>query len=143
MKLTREDNPASLERYGHLKPARRSSAGRCYQLCPGTARSCGREKGHRGPHAAFGALRRLTAVWDGSGPAAVTQAVDARPETPAGRSRSKKPIGLRSGSPSSPLKWARDWIGLAFGSAEELAWALFFLVFVGFAIGGFLLIYLG
>lgn len=136
MRLTREEHPESLKRYRHIK---RSGRGQkvCYQLCPGSARTCGRQKGHRGPHAAFGLFRRVLAVWDVGGSEA-----SAPPPAPV-RARGRTPIGLRSQRPDSPFDLAKTLVRSAFSSPEELAWFIFFLTFVGFAIGGFLLIYLG
>ena len=137
MRLTREENPESLRRYQHIKPARAGVSRQCLQLCPGTTRTCSREKGHAGPHVAFGLFRRVSAVWDGGEAGAGSR--------PPGRVRSPKrtPIGLRSGRPAGPLDGIKTFLLSAFSSFEELAWAVFFVAFVLFAVGGFLLIYLG
>jgi len=66
MKLTLEENPETIKRYGHLRPAPPWGSVRCSAKCPGTTRTCTREKGHRGPHAAHGSFRKVLAVWDSS-----------------------------------------------------------------------------
>lgn len=135
MKLTAEHHPESIKRYSHIKSVRRGAI--CRQLCPGTTHICSRARGHRGPHVAHGLFRKVVAVWDLG---------DARPErasrdAPARGER--RPVGLRSRSPVSFLEAVRDLVRQGLSSAEELAWLAFFIAFVGFAVGGFLLIYLG
>lgn len=68
MRLTVEENPETIKRYGHLRPASRWGSVRCGVRCPGTSRSCTLEKGHRGPHAAHGMFKRVVAVWDAGFP---------------------------------------------------------------------------
>ena len=63
--------------------------------------------------------------------------------TARGSRPARRPVGLRSKSPIGILEGLKNFIGHAISSAEELAFLLFFIAFVGFAIGGFLLIYLG
>lgn len=41
------------------------------------------------------------------------------------------------------LDAVRNIVQRGIGSLEELAWLVFFITFVGFAVGGLLLIYLG
>ena len=55
----------------------------------------------------------------------------------------RRPVGLQSKSPVGMLEGLRKLIGRAIASAEELVFLVFFVAFVAFAIGGFLLIYLG
>lgn len=69
MKLTVEENPETIKRYGHLRPAPRWGVDRCSALCPGTSRTCTLEAGHRGHHVAHGLFRRVVAVWDSGGQA--------------------------------------------------------------------------
>lgn len=64
MRLTVEDNPETIKRYGHLKPASLWGSARCGVRCPGSSHTCTLEKGHRGPHAAHGLFKRVVAVWD-------------------------------------------------------------------------------
>jgi hypothetical protein len=87
---------------------------------------------------AFGLFRKVVAVWDEG----AKEVVSSRAPSPAGK-RSARPGPRRA--PDAPTLFARlrDFLGAPFSSLEELAWAVFFLVFVGFAVGGFLLIYLG
>lgn len=70
----------------------------------------------------------------------VVRAPDAKqPSTPRGR----RPVGLRSKSPTGFIEGLRALVTRFGASAEEIAFVIFFLAFVAFAIGGFLLIYLG
>jgi hypothetical protein len=68
MRLTVEENPETIKRYAHLRPAPLWGSVRCGVRCPGTSRSCTLEKGHRGPHAAHGLFKRVVAVWDAGFP---------------------------------------------------------------------------
>ena len=135
MRLTLQSNRESLKRYSHVKPAR-GGLDHCTRICPGTSRRCGREMGHHGPHVAFGLVRKVVAVWDGS--------FDAPTRPPSLPDRRPRPRAIRRRTTErSLLGTVCDFLTAPFSSVEELAWALFFLVFVGFAVGGFLLIYLG
>lgn len=64
MKLTVEENPETIKRYSHIRPAPPWRAARCSVTCPGTTRACTLEKGHRGPHVAHGRFGKVVAVWD-------------------------------------------------------------------------------
>ena len=64
MRLTREEHPEAIKRYGHIKRARGWRVRPCAAKCPGTTRTCTRGEGHRGPHVAHGAFRKVVAVWD-------------------------------------------------------------------------------
>jgi len=75
MRLTVEENPETIKRYGHLKPAPRWGSVRCSVRCSGTSRDCTLEKGHRGPHAAHGAFNRVVAVWDAGSPVRKSEGV--------------------------------------------------------------------
>lgn len=136
MRLTVEQNPESIKRYGHVKPARGTS--KCYVRCPGTTRTCSLEKGHRGPHVAHGLFRRVVAVWD----VGADSTPVAAPKLHI-RRRPRRPIGTRSTSPVGFVEALRDLVRRAASSLEEIAWLTFFIAFVGFAVAGFLLIYLG
>jgi hypothetical protein len=139
MRLTLEDNPESLKRYGHLRPARAGGLEQlCHDRCPGTRHRCSREKGHREPHVAFGLFRKVVAVWDKG----AQEAMPSRAPSPAEK-RSARRGPRRARRAPTLFARLRDFLGAPFSSFEELAWAMFFLVFVGFAVGGFLLIYLG
>jgi hypothetical protein len=61
----------------------------------------------------------------------------------AHRPTAKSPIGLRSRSPVGIVEGFVSFIKGVGSSLEEIAWITFFLAFVGFAVGGILLIYLG
>jgi hypothetical protein len=137
VRLTREEHPESIKRYRHVKPALR--APRCYLRCPGTTHTCSLEKGHRGPHVAHGLFSRVVAVWD-VGAEGAPRAAPARvsPKRPR-----RKSIGTKSRSPSGFVEELVGIVRHAASSLEELAWLTFFIAFVAFAVGGFLLIYLG
>jgi hypothetical protein len=60
-----------------------------------------------------------------------------------GRRAPKRPVGLRERSPIGVLETLQSMVSRAISSAEELVFLVFFIAFVLFAIGGFLLIYLG
>ncbi len=64
MKLTVKENPETIKRYGHIKPAPRWGAVRCSAKCPGTLSTCTLKKGHSGRHVTHGRFRSVVAVWD-------------------------------------------------------------------------------
>ncbi|MGD8361986.1 MAG: hypothetical protein PVJ04_11220 [Gemmatimonadota bacterium] len=64
MKLTVEENPETIKRWGHIRPAPIWGAGRCSDKCPGSTRRCTLVRDHRGPHVAHGVFNRVMAVWD-------------------------------------------------------------------------------
>jgi hypothetical protein len=65
MRLTVEENPETIKRYAHVRPAPAWAGPRCALTCPGTSRGCTLKKGHTGPHVAHGAFKRVVAVWGG------------------------------------------------------------------------------
>ncbi len=65
MRLTVENDPESVKRYRHTKPARGFGVRPCSARFTGTTRTCTLPKRHRGPHVAHGRLGRVLAVWDG------------------------------------------------------------------------------
>jgi len=87
----------------------------------------------------------VLAVWEpeaggesSSGAAGMPAAVKSGRGPPA-----RRPIGLRSRSPVGLLERLRSILVRGVSSLEEIVFLVFFLAFVAFAIGGFLLIYLG
>ncbi|MDH3208459.1 MAG: hypothetical protein OEO79_17800 [Gemmatimonadota bacterium] len=145
MRLTAKDHPEGIKRYAHVRPSRGWKATACSSRWPGTSYLCTREKGHRGPHAAHGWFRKVLAVWEpeaggesSSGAAGMPAAVKSGRGPPA-----RRPIGLRSRSPVGLLERLRSILVRGVSSLEEIVFLVFFLAFVAFAIGGFLLIYLG
>ena len=64
MRLTIEDHPERIKRYGHIKPAPSWGSGRCSAKCPGTSRTCSLLKRHTGLHVAHEGFRKVVAVWD-------------------------------------------------------------------------------
>jgi hypothetical protein len=86
---------------------------------------------------AHGLFRKVVAVWDLGSAAATPRRTDG-----SGPSRGS-PIGLRSKRPDGLVEAARNVLQHVAGSFEELVWLAFFVAFAAFAVGGFLLIYLG
>lgn len=124
------EKKAALKRYTHIKPAP-AWKGRCGRTCPRTGRSCSREAGHRGPHVSHGLLRRVLAVWEGTGSAST-----APPRRPSGR----KPVGLRTKGSKGLLERLGSAARFLDAHAEEIALAVFFLAFVWFALDWLLII---
>jgi hypothetical protein len=87
-------------------------------------------------------LGKVLSVWDGSAVAGRPPGATATARKPLAR-RFQRPVGLRSRSPIGLLEALRDLTTRIASSLEELAFLVFFLTFVAFAIGGFLRIYLG
>lgn len=128
MRLTVEDNPETIKRYGHIKPARGRRTESCSTRCPGTARHCTLAKGHRGPHVAHGLFNKVVAVWDaGTGAQAAERTVT---RTSQSRARSD----LRTMRPVGVLEALWRLVVHTISSAEEIALLIFFLAFVWFAI---------
>lgn len=128
MRLTVEDNPETIKRYGHIKPARGRRTGSCSTRCPGTARHCTLAKAHRGPHVAHGWFNRVVAVWDaGTGAQAVERTV-------TGTSRSRARSDVRPMRPVGVREALWRLVVRSISSAEEIALLIFFLVLVWFAI---------
>jgi hypothetical protein len=97
MRLTMEKNREAIRRFRHIRPAPFWTSARCAQKCPGTQRTCTREKGHRGPHVAHQRFRRVVAVWD-------AEAEALPPVKTKARSPGRLTIG-DSGSGSKVSRW--------------------------------------
>ena len=140
MRLTAEEHPEAIKRYAHVRAARGWRARPCGDRCAGTARSCTRERGHRGPHVAHGPLRRVVAVWDAKPGMAAPEPLR-RPANagPPKRRAPGDPVGLPHRT-QGPLEALRARLARAFASAEEIVFLIFFLAFVGFAVHWLLLI---
>jgi hypothetical protein len=142
MRLTVEEHREAIKRYSHVRPARGSKSRLCSTLCPGTRRTCTLGKGHRGPHVAHGLFKKVVAVWESDTGAGVSKepvgnAAHAKSRSGVG---TRKPIGLRTGRPVGILEALRERVVGTVGSVEEIAFLIFFLAFVGFAIHWFLLL---
>ena len=136
MRILADQHPDAVKRYAHLKPAGRS-AKRCGVRCPDTHHRCTRAKDHRGPHVAHGAFRKVVAVWDTGVAVQPSGGDEATP--PSRRRRTGKPIGL----PKREIGlWAglRERIARTLGSVEQIAFLVFFLAFLGFALHWFSLL---
>jgi hypothetical protein len=142
MRLTLEEHREAIKRYRHVKPARGWRVSLCAARCPGLARSCTLEVGHRGPHVAHGFFRKVLAVW------ASDVGVPTPGELPARDSRGARPrgggpggpIGLRPRAPVGILEALRERLVRIVSSADQIAFLIFFLAFVGFAVHWFVLI---
>ena len=133
MKLTIEEDPETIKRYAHIRPARGLGVRPCRHACPGSTRTCTLERGHRGAHVAHGRLRRVVAVWDGGKAPPSTASV---PRAAESRARNRP----RAGKPGGALQSLWKMAVRAAGSFEEIALLIFFLAFVWFAIDWMLLI---
>jgi len=87
----------------------------------------------------------VLAVWEsGAGTTGAVQQTRARTEVGTrGSNPARRPVGLRSESPVGIIDGLKRFVRYLISSAEELAFLVFFVAFVGFAIFGFMLIYLG
>lgn len=132
MKLTIEQNPETIQRYAHLKPARGLSVQRCHVPCPGVDRQCTLEAGHRGPHVAHDWRKRVTAVWDGGQQLRSTD--DARRRAVEAAPRRVDP---GADSPSALTLIGRS-LASRFSSVEDVVMLILFLAFLGFAVDWFL-----
>jgi hypothetical protein len=142
MRLTVENDRETIKRYGHIKPAGVLTQ-KCSRTCPGTARSCTREKGHRGPHVAHGSFKRILAVWE-SGSAATGRAGESAESglqlRNPGRLRHRKNPEMETWRPLQWLKAVGERLMSMVSSPEDLIFLVFFLAFVGFAIHWLILI---
>lgn len=133
MRLTRKENPETIKRYDHIKPARGWKMKVCAVSCPGTAHRCTLASGHRGPHVAHGSFKKVVAVWEPNGvsqtsPKAVRRVPEARATS---RLRSRSPVGIVE------AVWGR--VVRAISSFPEIAFLILFLAFLGFAVNWLLL----
>lgn len=126
MKLTVEHDRETLKRYRHTRPARGWGVRRCGARCPGSARTCTLEAGHRGPHISHGLFGKVVAVWDSEG-MGVTASVARLRTTLAtgtgGRLRKKSTEG------TAAAIWHR--VAGAMDSLPEIAFLTFLAVFLG------------
>jgi hypothetical protein len=136
MRLTVEEHREAIKRYGHIRPARGLRASWCATRCPGTTRTCTRDRGHSGPHVAHGFLRRVLAVWD-AGAAVGPRREAGRPVSGArarGGGLTRRPVGLRTRSPPGILETFRRIVVRAAASADEIFFIILFIIFVKLAI---------
>lgn len=129
MRLTIDEQPDQLRRYGHVRPASGRGTARCKIQLLGTTYSCSRERGHSGPHVAHGRLRRVVAAWDASAGAPV-----ASRESVRNRAKARGQGGLPSRRSGGVLEamWARTLRVLS--DPEQLFLLILFLAFAGFAV---------
>ena len=124
MRLTVEEHPETIKRYGHIRPGSFWAGTLCAARCPGTARSCTLTKAHRGPHVAHGPFKKVVAVWDreeGRKPA----------KRPAGRgvkARSQAAVDSAAGQALAALR------GLGVRLTASFDEVLMFVFFIGFAV---------
>lgn len=127
MKLTLEKNRETIKRYGHLRPAPPWGPPACGVGCPGSPRTCTREEGHGGPHAAHGLFRRVVAVWVGESGGGRT--VGKRRKASAALSASARD-GFREGGLVAAFRALRAVVP----SVEAGVFLVFFGAMVGFVI---------
>lgn len=128
MRLTIEENPETIKRYSHIRPAFVWGSVRCSAWCPGTSRNCTLEKDHKGPHVAHGFFRNVVAVWD-------ERSKVRKSEVSASRDlREVTPRGLRGKGLLSALMAFRGRIVRRAPSIEEVVFLVFALGMVWFAI---------
>jgi hypothetical protein len=128
VRLTIEQDPQSIKRYGHLKPARGLGVRACSARCPGSTRACTLEAGHRGPHVAHGVLGKVLAVWDGAPEPARSDVKVRRAVRSMARrgAHDVKPVG------GLGALWTR-LVSLNL-SVEEMALLVLFVAMVGFVV---------
>lgn len=132
MRLTLEEDREAIKRYAHIRPAPVWTRTLCGARCPGTTRNCTLKPGHRGPHVAHGAFRRVLAVWN------------VRSELGTVAKRPKKDVAKRAhrevwtGSVVGILGATLKRVFQAFSSVEEAAMLILLLGFLWFAADWFL-----
>lgn len=139
MRLTIEQDPESIRRYRHVKPARVRDARLCSARCPGSSRACTLRKGHRGPHVAHSMFKKVVAVWD-AGSGVVESPEGARR---AAEARSRRAPRVRSGRPSGVVGTLRDRVAGLGSSLADIGLLVLLLAFAGFAVRWLLIILRG
>ena len=132
MRLTAKENPETIKRYEHIRPARGWRTVICSVKCPGTPHTCTLTRAHRGPHVAHGTFRKVVAVWhedtaDQAFRGAVRQASKARARR-----------GFQSTAPIRILR-SLGHVVRTISSVEDIAMVLLLLGALGFAIQVFIL----
>lgn len=136
MRLTLEEHPQAVKRYAHVKPARGAATKVCAATCPGTAYTCTRGKGHRGPHVAHASFRKVRAVWDSGAPSRAHSREAARISRERARSGqlTKRPVGLPTTTPAGVLEALKSALASTLSSWDQVAFVVLFIVFVKLAI---------
>ncbi|HSM05702.1 MAG TPA: hypothetical protein VK858_13890 [Longimicrobiales bacterium] len=121
MHLTRKRDGGRIDRFDHLRPARRRGR-RCGAHEPEAGRTCTRPGGHRGLHAAHGQFGRLLAVWE-------PDARELGPSTDAlaTRAAAREARIARREDASGPVARLAAKVLRILSSPEELALAVLFL----------------
>lgn len=142
MRLTVEEHREAIKRYSHIKPARGWRTRLCSKVCPGPARTCGRAKGHRGPHAAFARFGKVVAVWESGTGTEASPESSSRISTArdASARRRGRPVGLRTRESVGLLQSLKDLVVGSFSSVEEIVFIIMFIAFVKFAFDWIMLI---
>lgn len=128
MRLTLQNNPATIKRYANVRPARIWSGRRCGVKCPGLTRNCTLAKGHRGPHIAHAFPGRVVAVWD-SGPALESGGGTGRLAPGA---RAQQRLRMRNPEGFVEAVWRRTRSVVS--SPEDVAFIALFVIMVWFAV---------
>ena len=132
MRRTAKENPETIKRYGHIKPARGWKTVVCSTKCPGTPHACTLPRSHRGPHVAHGTFKRVVAVWHDE------TAVQAFQGAVRQASRARARGGFQNAAPVRFLK-SVGHVVRTISSIEDIAMVILLLGAVGFAVQVFLL----
>jgi hypothetical protein len=93
MRLTVEENPEAIKRFGYIKPGPKRGGPICSAQCPGTIRTCTLVRGHAGIHVAHGRFGKILAVWDKKAKAQLSvRSTQRRVQSPT--PRKKQGLGL-------------------------------------------------
>jgi hypothetical protein len=136
MRLTIEEHPEAIKRYGHIRPAPRWRARSCGSRLSGANHTCTRAEHHRGPHVAHARFGKVVAAWDSAAVArAPGEAAHAGSAHRERRDRpARRPVGLPTRTPAGLLERLGRRIVRVVTSVEELALLILFIAFVWFAI---------
>lgn len=135
MRLTAKENPETIKRYSHIKPARGRRTETCSATLAGTRRRCTLERGHRGVHVAHGRFRKVVAVWDEGSEAGRGSGRAKRKNRPKGKKLTPRiRQGLQGREPAGIMKALRERALSLVTDVENLIFLVMFLAFLGFAI---------
>lgn len=148
MKLTIEEHPDRVRRYGHLRPSMPLFGRRCgAPFEAGSKRRCTLAAGHRGPHAAHGWTGRVLAVWEtgsapssggvgGAGPGGPSSLPKGGAVSKGGarRTEGKSVVGLDDPGLAPPWKRAVQALARIAPSLEAGLFLVLFVAMVGFVL---------
>jgi hypothetical protein len=128
VRLTIEEDPETIKRYGHIKPGRAWGVGPCGVRCSGTTRDCTLQRGHRGPHVAHGRFQKVVAVWDSE------RGARKSPETTRKAVVPKVRTEVWTGGPGKLFTPVWNLVVRVTSSVEEFALLILLVGFIVFAI---------